>query len=54
MCKDSARGLDGNAWKLGTAKSVTMEQLWDWVKVDGRDTDWDHISGEEYCTYFEK
>ena len=27
-------GLDGDQWTLGATKNVTMEQLWDWAKLE--------------------
>ena len=54
MCNESARGLDVNQWNIGAAKSVTMDQLWTWDKVDGSDTLRKPISGADGCTYFEK
>ena len=53
-CKESARGLAGNQWTIGSDKSVTIEQFWTWSKVDGHDTAGGPISGAERCSYFEK
>ena len=33
-CKDLAKGLDGDQWNTGKAKSVTIEKFWNWDKVE--------------------
>ena len=54
VCKESDKGSAGNVWTPGADKTVTMEHLWNWDKVDGRDAEGDPTSGAENCTYFEK
>ena len=34
-----AKDISGYQWNIGKAKYVTMDQLWDWSKVYGIDTD---------------
>ena len=53
-CKEPTKGLAGDQWTLGLEKSVTMEQLWDWSKVDTINGTGDLFSGPEHCTYSEK
>ena len=52
--KESTRGYARTKWNLRKAKSVTMEQLWTWVKVDGHKADGLVMNGEKRYTYFEK
>ena len=52
--KEATKGLSGDQWSLGLAKGVSMEQFWNWAKVDAIDGSGDPISGSERCTYFGK
>ena len=49
MCRELARGYTWIQWTLGAAKSVTMDQLWYWVKLDGCDNDGATMTGAEQC-----
>ena len=44
------KGLSVYQLTLGLAKSVTMEQVYTWDKVDGSDSIEDPIRGAERCT----
>ena len=53
-CKESSKRLYGDQWSLGSAKNVTMEQLWTWYKVDATNGTGYTIIRADHCTYFEK
>ena len=53
-CKDLEKGIDVDQWNMGAAKNVTMEQVWDWAKVDAIDRVGYLFTGPDLCTYFEK
>ena len=53
-CKESDKGLSGNQWSVGSEKSISMEQLWTWAKMDYINGTGETISGAEMCTYFDK
>ena len=53
-CKESDNDLAEDQWNLGATKDVTMEQFWDWAKVDSIDGSGDLYLGLDRCRDSEK
>ena len=52
--KESDKGIAGYQWTLRLVKVVSMEQFWDWAKLDAIDGAGYLFTGPECCAYFEK
>ena len=53
-CKDLEKGISRYQWNLGGTNNVTIEQFWDWVKLNAIDGAGDIFTGPKWCNYFEK
>ena len=53
-CKNLEKGLSRYQWTLISKENVTMEQLWNWSKLDNIERVVDIFTGPQHCTYFEK
>ena len=48
-CNDLSNYLSGYHWNMVSAKSVTMEQFWNWCKVNAINGAGDIFTGPEHC-----